>query len=162
LKDQLLFLLHVQILPKTVSTTNHNLVHNEPSRSTYLKNDVSCKLWRESSLKDNAEVRRLLGLAEGDDTRFEFEEQLRRPRMKIEYRGKPYNCTKCGNLSDTTTICEIKKNYKCAMVRGMGANAEWRCDQEKRGTRVKKQRRKKTRMVQSPLQKKRRWRTRIY
>jgi hypothetical protein len=83
-------------------------------------------------------VKRLLGLAEGDDTRFEFEEQIRRPRMKIEYGGKPYNCTKCGNLSDTTTICEIKKNYKCIMVRGRGANAEWRRDQVKRGARVKK------------------------
>jgi hypothetical protein len=44
-----------------------------------LKNDDSYKLWRESSLEDNAEVRRLLGLAEGDDMRFEFEEQQRRP-----------------------------------------------------------------------------------
>ncbi len=34
-KDQLIFLLHVQILPKTVSTTNHIHVHNEPSRSTF-------------------------------------------------------------------------------------------------------------------------------
>ncbi len=34
-KDQLVFLLHVQILPKTVSTTYHNHVHNEPSRSTF-------------------------------------------------------------------------------------------------------------------------------
>jgi hypothetical protein len=89
-----------------------------------LKNDDSCKLWRESTREDNAEVKRILGLAEGDDTRFEFEEQLRRPRMKTEYGGKPYNCTKCGNLSNTTTICEIKKNYKCMMVRGRGANAE--------------------------------------
>jgi hypothetical protein len=103
-----------------------------------LKNDNSCKLWRELSCKDNAKVRRLLGLAEGDDTRFEFEEQLRRPRMKIEYGGKPYNCTKCSNLRNTTTICKINKNYKCPMVRGRGANAEWILDQEKRGTRVKK------------------------
>jgi hypothetical protein len=73
------------------------------------KNDDSCKLWRESTQEDNAEVKRLLGLAEGDDTRFEFEEQLRRPRMKIEYGGKPYNRTKCGNLSNTTTICEKKE-----------------------------------------------------
>ncbi len=120
-----------------------------------LKNDDSCKLWRESTWEDNAEVRRLLSLAEGDDTRFEFEEQQRRPQMKIKYRGKPYNCTKCGNLSNTTTICcEMKRNYKCAMVRGRGANAEWRRDQEKRGARAKKRRRKKTRMIQSPLQKK--------
>ncbi len=49
-----------------------------------LKNDDSCKLWRESTWEDNAKVKRLLGLAEGDDTRFEFEEQLRRPWMKIE------------------------------------------------------------------------------
>ncbi len=103
-----------------------------------LKNDECCKLWRESTREDNAEVKRLLGLAEGNDTRFEFEEQLRRPQMKVEYEGKPYNCTKCGNLSNTTTICEIKKNYKCAIVRGRGANAEWRRDQEKRGARVKK------------------------
>ncbi len=103
-----------------------------------LKNDDSCKLWRESTLEDNAKVKKLLGLAEGDDTRFEFEEQLRRPRMIIEYGGKPCNCTKCGNLSNTTTICEIKKNCKCTMVRGRGANTAWRRDQEKRGARVKK------------------------
>jgi hypothetical protein len=58
--------------------------------------------------------------------------------MKIEYGGKPYNCTKCNNLSNTTTMCEIKKNDKCAMVRGRGANAEWRRDQVKRGARAKK------------------------
>ncbi len=102
------------------------------------KNDNSCKLWRELTQEDNAKVKRLLGLVEEDDMRFEFEEQLRRPRMKIEYGGKPYNCTKCGILSNTTTICEVKKNYKCAMVRGRGANAEWRHDQVKRGARVKK------------------------
>jgi hypothetical protein len=54
-----------------------------------LKNDDSCKLWRESTREDNAEVKRLLGLAEGDDTKFEFEEQLRRPLMNIEYGGEP-------------------------------------------------------------------------
>jgi hypothetical protein len=37
-----------------------------------LKNDNSCKLWRESTRGDNTEVKRLLGLAEGDDTRFDL------------------------------------------------------------------------------------------
>ncbi len=36
------------------------------------KNDNSCKLWRELTQEDNAKVKRLFGLAEGDDTRFEL------------------------------------------------------------------------------------------
>jgi hypothetical protein len=57
--------------------------------------------------------------------------------MKIEYGGKPYNCTKWGDVVDMTNTSEMLKNYKCAVMRGKDANAEWRCDQERRGTGVK-------------------------
>jgi hypothetical protein len=38
----------------------------------------TCKLWRESSDDDNVKVRRLVGLAEGDDTTFNFAHQLKK------------------------------------------------------------------------------------
>ncbi len=38
--------------------------------------------------------------------------------MKIEYGGKPYNCTKCGEVDDTTNPYDIIKYYSCSMVRG--------------------------------------------
>jgi hypothetical protein len=54
-------------------------------------------------------VKRLISSIGRDDTRFDFEEQLKRRRMKIEYGGKPYNCTKYGYVGGETTVCEVRK-----------------------------------------------------
>ncbi len=54
-------------------------------------------------------MRRHVGLAEGDDTIFDFAHQLKKGRMKIEYGGKPYYCTKCGDVVDMTKTSEIMK-----------------------------------------------------
>jgi hypothetical protein len=54
-------------------------------------------------------MRRLFGLVEGDDTTFDFAHQLKKRQMKIEYGGKPYNCTKCSDVVDMTNTSEIKK-----------------------------------------------------
>jgi hypothetical protein len=59
--------------------------------------------------------------------------------MKIEYGGKPYNCTKCSEVEDSTNLYEIIKYYSCGMVRERNVNSEWRQDQQKRGTGVKKE-----------------------
>jgi hypothetical protein len=45
--------------------------------------NYTCKLWRELSGNNNAKVRRLVGLAEGDDTTFNFAHQLKKGQMKI-------------------------------------------------------------------------------
>ncbi len=54
-------------------------------------------------------MRRLVGLAEGNDTAFDFAHQLKKRWIKIEYGGKPYDCTKCGNVVNVTNTSEIKK-----------------------------------------------------
>jgi hypothetical protein len=43
-----------------------------------------------------------------------------------------------------------------------GANAEWRCDQEKRGTRVKKAEKEEDKNGSKSSTKKRQWKMRIY
>ncbi len=87
--------------------------------------DYSGKLVRESN-DNNAEVRQLNG-GGVDDTPFISSEQLKTKQMKIEYSGKPYNCTKCGKVDNTTNPYEIIKYYSCGMVRGKIStqNGDW-------------------------------------
>ena len=82
-------------------------IEYQRSQAVASVNDT-CKLWMELSGKDNAKVRKLVGLAEGNNTSFNFAHQLKKRRMKIEYRGKPYNCTKCGNVINMINTSEIK------------------------------------------------------
>jgi hypothetical protein len=93
-----------------MGTPDEQLREIEHPRSQDVANlNDTCKLWRELSGDNNAKVRRLVGLAEGDDKTFDFAQQLKQRWMNIEYRRKPYNFTKCDNVLDMTNTSEIKK-----------------------------------------------------
>jgi hypothetical protein len=92
-----------------MGTPGKQLGENKYPRSQDVANvNDTCKLWRELAGDNIAKVRRLVGLAEGGDTMFHFAHQLKKRWMKIEYKGKPYNCTKCGDVIDMTNTSEIK------------------------------------------------------
>ncbi len=64
-----------------MGTPDEQLGEVEYPRSQDVSNvNDTCKLWRELSGKDNAKVRRLAGLVEGDDTMFDFAHQLKKSR----------------------------------------------------------------------------------